>query len=846
MKSRFVLLFITYLYIPFLIFAQGLKILGNDYFIDDRSSYTVFEGNPPTFKKRLKIDFEVAPMNTRDEFSIGYILRIKNEEANTTYNVLYNDQGGETVFNFNHEGRDVLITASFNKEKLYEEQWIKMSIDFDLAGDSVTLSINGRKFSTGKLQLSNEWKPQIHFGRSEHVIDVPTFCLRNLSVGDNQKRYSFPLNENDGSIVHDSHKKRIGHVVNPVWLINNAYYWKATDTTFSSATVAGSNFNADTQEIYYLNKDSIIYYNPRSGEAYSRKYANKCPVHMRLGTNFIDKRNKRVYVYEVSDLLGGETTVAYLDLQSLTWVSVSKQILPIQLHHHSSFFDEKNNRYIIFGGFGNLKYNKNFYSFDLDTNTWEELAFSGDNITPRYFASLGHVEGENILYLFGGMGNESGDQSVGRVYYYELYRVDLNEMRISKLWEIPWKKENVIPVRGMVMTDNKAFYTLCYPEHFSRSMLKLYRFSTEDGSYEILGDSIPIVSEKITTNANLYYCKRLNELYSIVQEFDYDDTASTMKIFSLSYPPVTQEGLTLYAKEPGKKPKRLLLSIPFLVALGIIIWYCNRQKNTATTSADTVDEHKEDGESLITFPDSAEPEERANAIYLFGNFSIRDRHNRDITYMLSTRLKQIFFLILQHSLKNGITTQELSELLWPNRPEDKVKNSRGVALNNLRKILGELDGIKLVHEKGSYKITFESGCYCDYLRCLEIIDSPDIDNYSAEFIGIISRGKFLKSIDIPLLDSFKAYIERKLEPILIVDIEKFFAANNYHAAITLCEALFYIDPLNEDALQYTISSLQKLKMADEAKRRYLAFAAEYKTTMDSDYPKPYPGDKESR
>ncbi|NDV60320.1 DNA-binding transcriptional activator [Bacteroides sp. 519] len=827
MKSHPIIIFIYLFYIPLQLFSQGLKIQGNDYFIDNRSSYNVFSDATPVFKERLTLSFQVAPMSISNAFSIGYILRIKNEEANTTYNILYNDQGHETLFRLNHEGRDVLITALINKEKLYKNQWINMSLDFDLITDSVTFSINEDVFTAGGLLLKDKWKPQIYFGRSEHVIDVPTFCLRNLKIGDNQKTYSFPLNENEGDVVHDSHKKAMGHVINPIWLINNAYYWKLSDVAFSSQTVAGSNINTDTQEIYYLNKDSITFYNVRTQDTYSHKYVSECPVHLRLGTNFIDRKNKRIYVYEVSDLLSGDVTMAYLDLNTYDWVTVSKQLLPIQLHHHSSYFDEQNRRYIIFGGFGNLMYNKHFYSFNLETNNWELLTFSGDNITPRYFASLGSVEGENTLYLFGGMGNESGDQSVGRVYYYELYKVDLNKMEITRLWNIPWKKENMVPVRGMVMTDTDSFYTLCYPEHFSKSMLKLYRFSTKDGSYEILGDSIPIVSEKITTHANLYHNKSTNELYTIVQEFDYDDTGSTAKIYSLSYPPVTMEGLLFYQKNE-KKSLYWILLIALAISVPAVIWRYTRKKKK-----ENIEEKGTAQPEVIEKTEEVVQQEHANALYLFGNFSIRDRNNRDITYMLSSKLKQAFFIILQYSLENGITTQELSELLWPNKPEDKVKNSRGVTLNNLRKILGELDGIKLVHEKGFYKIILTTECYCDYLKCLEIIDSPDYN--AQELIRIVSRGKFLKSIDIPLLDKFKEYIERKLEPVLIVDMEKSFSATNYHATIALCEAIFNIDPLNEEALHYITASFIKLKMKDEAKKRYLSFAAEYKDTLGTEY-----------
>mgnify|MGYP000609284266 FL=1 len=99
----------------------------------------------------------------------------------------------------------------------------------------------------------------------------------------------------------------------------------------------------------------------------------------------------------------------------------------------------------------------------------------------------------------------------------------------------------------------------------------------------------------------------------------------------------------------------------------------------------------------------------ANSMYLFGDFSVFDRNGRNISYMFSLRIKQIFCLILRYSDADGISSRQLSDLIWPDKPKDKVKNSRGVAINHLRKILKELDGIELVYEKGCFRFTLSSG-----------------------------------------------------------------------------------------------------------------------------------------
>ena len=104
-----------------------------------------------------------------------------------------------------------------------------------------------------------------------------------------------------------------------------------------------------------------------------------------------------------------------------------------------------------------------------------------------------------------------------------------------------------------------------------------------------------------------------------------------------------------------------------------------------------------------------------------------------------------------------------------------------------------------------------------------------------ELLGIVSRGKFLRSIDMPEFDSFKASLEQKLEPALLIEIENCFKKEAYKIVVALCESLFYIDPINDEALCYAIQSLTKMNMVNEAKVQYLQFCVEYMNTINREY-----------
>lgn len=832
---------ISFLLLSINAFASGLRFRGSEHLIDERTSYDVFGDKSPLFSGKLNVNFDISLL---EPSHFGYIVRLKNIEADKTYNLSYYIDGSNTLFKFNEEGGKNLITAKLSNAEIQYIQWFKVAITFDLQKHSLTLNLNKKQFKVDNIMLPTTWYPNICFGKSDYLIDVPSFAIKELSVSDNRHTYRFPLHESNGNIAHNTKGEAFGNITNPVWLINDAYFWSHKQT-FKSSSVAGCNFDAETDNLYIFNKDSLVTYNVHTGIKTTEAFKEKCPIDIFLGTNFLYSESKKLYVYEVcNEKMEKGPNIAILDLQTKLWSIESYASLHMQLHHHSEYFIPQSKRYFIFGGFGgfggfgNMQYSKSLFSYNFGSNSWDSLRLSGDKIHPRYFSSMGYQKNNNSLYIFGGMGNESGEQIVGRKYFYDLHKIDLKNNTVTKLWNIEWQKENIVPVREMIIQNDSCFYTLCYPEHFSKTFLKLYRFSFKNGSYKILGDSIPIRSEKIKTKANIYYTAKLNNLIAVIQEFDNFDISSTIKVYTLAFPPISREELSVY--ESSSKDKLYLIASILTLVLGVafalFIIYRKRKKRLRdeleTLYLDT-NEYVDPKLAINTVTVTPKP----NSVYLFGEFRVNDKKGRDITYMFSTRLKQAFLIILQYSSTNGISSQLLSEFLWPDKPEDKVKNSRGVTINHLRKIMKELDGLELVHEKGLFKIIISPDvCYCDYSHCIEIIDSETVETKIPELIDIVRQGKFLKSVNLPEFDAFKEDVEKKLEPVLLVEAEKSFNREAYNATLILCDAIFYIDPINDDAIYYVVQILTKQKMHNDAKKRYFLFVNEYKKMMDRDYP----------
>jgi len=824
---RIYLILIFFIIFSSITFAQGLQFQGEGIPMENRSSYSVFSREVPHFENEFTINFRFSFHNVEP---FGYIFLLRDEKTGIEFNLIYSFRYEQySLLKFNIEGKDNLISIEIDNDSIKNRTWINFACTLYLDNDSVVISINDKKHSASNLALPKQFKPQLYFGKNKNSVDIPSYSIRNLSVEGRQLKYFFPLNESQGEDVHNSDGKIVGNISSPVWLINSSYYWNQR-YFYESKDVCSVNYEQATQTMLFFSRDSLTMFDMTSNSLTVKKYKNELPVDMRLGTSFIDDTNQRPFIYEVNNLPEGSVTMAFLnDTEHLEWIPVSSKFLSMQLHHHSGYFDSERNRYIIFGGFGNKKYNNSFFSYEIDSDEWKILNFTGNKITPRFFQGMAKMKKTNELLIFGGMGNESGDQTVGRRNFYDLYKVNLDSKQIKKLWNLKWEKNNIVPVRDMIILDDSSFCVLCYPEYESNSFLQLYKFSIENGSYEILGDSIPFKSDEIATNANLYHNPILQELYCVAQEFK-DDGSSVTYVYSISLPVVTKSTLTMYETTPKSSFLYwwLLILIPFLILLYLL--YHSRQKKR-----NKLPFYKPQKKTVeLDFQN----EDKPNSIYIFGEFAVYDKKGKDITYMFSPRIKEVLILILQYSFDNGISTQKLSESFWPDKSGSGLKNVRGVTLNHLRKLISELNGIELIFEKGYFKILMSEDCYCDYAQFMLLTNKTSVLENHGEHIdikNILVRGKFLKSFDTYLFDSFKAKVESTIASLLPVDIEMAFEQEDFYSVIKLSELLFITDPLNEEALYYQIQALVKLKQRDEAKKKYALFSSEYKKVMGENY-----------
>ena len=826
-------------------YSQGLLFQANDKEIKERTSLQIFqEGEIPCFTKNFQLSFELS---IRDFDTFGYVFLLKEDQGKTKYSFTYTYLDGEnSTFKFNTDGKENHYSLNLRNDAL-AYQWIPVSFAFDLQQDVLTIRIGDNEKKITSLGLKDTFCPHLFFGRYDYILDMPTFAIRNLKLeGDRSHSYTFPLNENEGEEVHTSTGKVLGTVVNPVWLINGSYHWEKL-FEYSFQTPSGITFEPDSQRLIIFSQDSLLTYNLLKRQPQKYSYSNKLPVKLQLATHFMNTTDGKLYVYELNNLPLGDATVAALDLNNQEWKQTGVAALPVQLHHHDGFWDETTGKYLVFGGFGNKRFNNTFLEYDIEGDRWDTLSYSGDRIIPRYFSGMAVNKNWEHIYVFGGMGNESGEQSVGRNYLHDLYLLDRKQQSVRRLWQNA-SDHRLVVARDMILTpDEKYIYALCYPEYLSDTYLQLYRLTVDDGTMKALGDSIPMRSEEIMTNANLYYNSLTHEYYCTTTEFDKKGH-TVIRTYVLSAPPVSLDEIRSYGSRSSLEIRWLwiMAGIGVLLLAGGVLFVRKKrgkQRNAVLESSSVLmsppvgrePDKSVQGKETLAKEDFESSLVRPNAVYLFGPFTVIDRNGRDITHLFSSRLRQVFIYILLHSTHNGVLSASLNEVFWPDKPDDKVKNLKGVTINQICKNLAELDGVELVHDKGYFRLVF-TDCYCDYFRFRTLKNAEEVEN---ELGILLMRGKFLDGMDAGMMDHFKQKVEEFLSSFLPLEIERLYQQHKYDAVIRFCNVLFRVDPVNELALAYGMHALNHTGSSQEAILQYSLFVREYRQMMNEEYSTSY-------
>jgi len=827
--------------------ASGLLFKTNQELIESRTSLDLYNGDFQKMTDSFSIRFDISIWDT---YAFGYVFRLVNKKQEEINLVFVTFRGNDSLhFDFNSNITNKFIHIPVSKEILKKENWLPVFMHFDLKKDEAIVTIQETSYVCTHIGLHNPDAFKFVFGLYGTNLDVAAMALKNIIITkNNNKTEVFPLNESHGNIVYNSKGIAKGYVKNPVWLINKHYEWEKT-AEFTAYLVAGIAYDNKTDRALAINQDSITTLNMNTHSLNTIKNV-QIPFKIVSGEAIYDSTRNCCYVYTFDDTIHSrEPSFATINFNSHP-PSITSGYATInnRLHHHNVFLSKDDQELYIFGGYGKYMYSDAIYKFNPINDRWDSLAFTGDTIYPRFFAAAGKGPEANDILIFGGYGNQSGQQELGGKNLYDLYQIDLTQKTIKKLWEQKIPNELFVPCGNLILDKDKThFYTLCYPHHIAKTEFKLYKFSLKDGTYEVVSNGIPIQSEKIETEAFLFFDESLQEFVAVTREY-VNPEQSAIRVYSLYSPPVS---LIQLNGQPKHKTSGYLpiVFISLFVIAGFISFVFNIRKNSQRKEKKGENDFSNDNiHSVKNTPIQEEAEKdpvrKSNALYVLGDFRVFDKNGKDITYRFSVKLQALIAaILLSQKIEGGITTQKLTSDLWPDKKPKDAKNIRGVTINHLRNILEDMEGIQLLNDNYKWFFSISDIFYCDYLHVMKIIpEIPKCDvpeNLFQQLAGLIKRGSLFRNTETEWIDNYKQKFETSVEQLLTRQLQTEYDQENYQNALNLSDALFVIDPLNEEALLVTIRILKNLGKIEHSQNLYNRFSLRYKATMGKDYSTKY-------
>lgn len=514
--------------------------------------------------------------------------------------------------------------------------------------------------------------------------------------------------------------------------------------------------------------------------------------------------------------------------------------------HANKFISSIDSSLYIIGGYGQLQYKNSMFRYHIPTGKWEAWTTIGDGFKPRYLAALGTTQNGDTAYILGGYGSSSGMQILGSKHYYDLVRYTVKDRSFKTISTLEHKEDNFAFANSLVI-DSTNFYGLVFPNNKFNSYLQLIQGSLNSTGYKVLGDRIPYSFHDVNSFADLFYDQKSKKLIAVT--LFLKDGKTDVKIYTLSFPPNSLEGIEAESSWSSLWFVFLGLGLILLTAGYFVKRRLTKKSNSPLLETPVVPE------SILETPVNSlakmdpiktviKEVDARNSIYVFGNFQIFDKDGADFTKALTPLLKELFLLILLHSLRkeSGISSKKLDEILWFDKSAKDARNNRSVNIAKLRNILEKMVGCTLNQDSGYWKITLDPDrAFCDYGLFLSLIkEDVSVSKSSVlELMAIVERGSILANCDYEWLDHFKSEVSNEAVSAFLKSAASFQMEDDPHFQIKLANAIFHFDSVNEEAMSFKCRALIHLGKHSLANDVFEKFVRNYHQLYGDSYDKSY-------
>lgn len=808
----------------------------------------------------LSFDLSFVPQSTT---YFGYVFRLIDDK----------EQNIDLIYNVHAHALQLVTGNDFSGISYYIEspgalsrEWRNIRLNIGDNARQIELWSGAQLVGKAPLRMTLGHSLKLLFGANHDGsfknIDLPPMRLRDIKIYTGESlQYHFPLAQTAGVQDTDIVHGKIAYASNPVWLRPRYHQWQSagTWTLKGNASIA---FNSKTGVVYISGRDTLLQMDV------PRRQLHAIPLSQRTGAppgnqTLYDEQHGQLY-----NFFPDTATIGVFDSTRHRWSYALDSNITTHFWHPALFYSNVDSAMYMIGGYGDYEYKNLLRRYHPDTRRWDTPTVRGDRFTPRYLSAVGMNTNGDSAFILGGYGSIQGEQLLNPHNLYDLTVYDIRNHRYKKIYTLP-KPAIPFAFAGSLVIDSMQYagFALVFANDRMQSSLQLVKIDLQHPQYQRLGSEMEFPFIDTKSDAALYYCAQTGELVAVTY-YAADNKTSVVKMYTLLMPVnvVIPTMPTQHWWEVSSK-WTALAAVLFLLIAGWCGWRFLRARKIAVSKAaptplpmeasPVVDIPAEEAAPLpIEIPVVVEaapvplvqeviPDipQAAPAPYssvrLFGGFQVADINGNDISRQFSPLVKELFLLILLPNIigGQGITTERLTEILWPNMTPAAAKNNRSVNIAKLRSLLEKLGNYTLVKEKGKWKLLLdENSIHIDVLAWQQL---PPFHEAPDQHLALLKGGALLERLDYAWLDSYRSEVNAQVINALDAYLQAMHEQLSPTVVIALCNCILQFDALSEEAVIYKCKALVQLHQHASARKLYQRFQEEYQAIYGEKFERDY-------
>lgn len=785
-----------------------------------------------------------------DGFSLGFDIKLRDELYTYGY-VTRIIAGDSSCFDFisyllrsrfnivlTDKDRIIKNTEIVDSVKIVPDKWIHVELRFTkdkihIVADDIHTEINHSLHSFNDIKIC--------FGASKHPrffsTDVPPMTLRNILLTDNQNRilYKWDLSNHAKGETYDAIKNKRAFVRNGVWEIDKHTKWAA----LSSLSIQTINPQVAYDDIggrfFIVGENRLFIYDV---------VANHVDTVEFKGSPFIGASSQMIYDAKRNRLVSYTPDFPDLNIYRFnqkSW-SLDTPVVIDTRQHHNRVIDKKRDELLVFGGYGNHRYNSQFSRINLNKSRGWEINTLDSCIYPRYLSALGQ-ENDDELLIMGGYGNRSGKQEESPGNFYDLYRLDMRTGTCAKLWEFVNEGQHFTFGNSMIIdTLSNSVYALTYNNDRYNSFIYLSRFDiqTKNPVQKVMSDSIVYNFLDIHSYCDMFLHKSTSSIYAVVLQEKVPGASSKVEFYKLAFPPLSKEDIL-----PHQTTDNWLVAVlvsSFLILCIGVIFVLLRIKRKKSSNGSAATSSSEEVQETLVINDAKD--KRVSSILLLGGFQVFDKQGNNITGDFTPTLKQLFLFLLLNSIKNGkgTTSQCLDETFWFDMSKSSASNNRNVNIRKLRLIIEKIGDINISNKNGYWYLNLGAEVTCDYQEVMELLTQAKTEN---PVVGIVNKktinriislaiaGALLPNVNVEWMDEYKSAYYVLITEILLSMVNRPDIKEDPRLLLKIAEVVLTVDSIDEDAIRTKCKVLYQMGQKGLSKQCFDKFRIEYERLLNA-------------